>query len=165
MSDPNAEPRTSTKAEDVPLIADFAKSADLSPADYFQTLWTMFGALPNIGRGHILILLQMAKRYGLDPLHKEIGLMAVKGAVSVYVGIDGWIRVMTTHPDYLGHDVTIAWPGKPFEGRPTAATVAIRSKKRDALGMGPFMWTELLRECERDTGPWKSTTRSKAGSI
>ncbi|MGC8703748.1 MAG: phage recombination protein Bet [Thiomonas sp.] len=92
-------------------------------------------------------LLVVANQYGLNPWTKEIYAFPDKnnGIVPV-VGVDGWSRIINTHPQCDGVD---------FEEEPDHCTCVIYRKDR----AHPTRVTEYLDECKRDTGPWKSHPR------
>lgn len=113
----------------------------------------------------LFVLFMLADRYKLNPLLKEIGIMDTKQGPSVYVSVDGWMRVMTEHPDYLAHDVKEAYRDgeDPAVNLPASATAQLHSRQRRALNLGPFEWTERYVDCvqvREKAGPWqKSPTR------
>lgn len=89
-------------------------------------------------------LLIVAANYGLNPWTKEIYAFPDKnnGIVPV-VGVDGWSRIINTHPQFDGMD---------FEYIGEDCTCIIYRKDRSH----PIKVTEYLSECKRDTQPWRS---------
>lgn len=59
------------------------------------------------------------------------------------VGVDGWARIINTHPQFDGLD---------FEQDADSCTCIIHRKDRGH----PTRVTEYMVECKRDVGPWKS---------
>lgn len=89
-------------------------------------------------------LLIVANQYGLNPWTKEIYAFPDKnnGIVPV-VGVDGWSRIINTHPQFDGMD---------FEQDDESCTCIIHRKDRNH----PIKTTEYMSECKRGTGPWQS---------
>lgn len=89
-------------------------------------------------------LLIVAANYGLNPWTKEIYAFPDKnnGIVPV-VGVDGWSRIINTHPQFDGMD---------FEQSGEDCTCIIYRKDRSH----PIKVTEYLSECKRGTQPWQS---------
>lgn len=89
-------------------------------------------------------LLIVASQYSLNPWTKEIYAFPDKnnGIVPV-VGVDGWSRIMNTHPQF---------DGMSFEMDDDFCTCRIYRKDREH----PIEVTEYLSECKRPTQPWQS---------
>lgn len=89
-------------------------------------------------------LLIVATQYGLNPWTKEIYAFPDKnnGIVPV-VGVDGWSRIINTHPQFDGMD---------FQQDDESCTCIIYRKDRNH----PIKTTEYMGECRRGTGPWQS---------
>lgn len=89
-------------------------------------------------------LLIVASNYGLNPWTKEIYAFPDKnnGIVPV-VGVDGWSRIINTHPQFDGMD---------FQQDDEGCTCIIYRKDRNH----PIKVTEYLSECKRGTQPWQS---------
>lgn len=100
----------------------------------------------------MMALLVVAEQYGLNPWTKEIYAFEdkYKGIVPV-VSIDGWVRIINERPeldfitfDYAPDDSEDAW---------IECTIGRKDRSR------PIVVREYLKECYRDTGPWKSHPR------
>ena len=89
-------------------------------------------------------LLIVASQYGLNPWTKEIYAFPDKnnGIVPV-VGVDGWARIINTHPQFDGMD---------FNETDDYAECIIHRKDRGH----PIKVREYLSECKRGTAPWQS---------
>lgn len=89
-------------------------------------------------------LLIVAANYGLNPWTKEIYAFPDKnnGIVPV-VGVDGWSRIINSHPQFDGMD---------FQQDDEGCTCIIFRKDRSH----PIKVTEYLSECKRGTQPWQS---------
>lgn len=94
-------------------------------------------------------LIIVANEYKLNPLTKEIYAFPGKqGEVVPIVSIDGWLRIINSHPQFDGMDEEFADDG-------SWCKVTIYRKDRTR----PTVHTEFLEECRRNTDPWKQHTR------
>ncbi len=91
-------------------------------------------------------LLIVASQYGLNPFTKEIYAFPDKGGIVPVVGLDGWSRIINSHPQFDGMD---------FEQDAESCTCVIYRKDRNH----PIKVTEWLAECKRNTQPWQSHPR------
>lgn len=143
------------------LLRTMAEAAGVDPKAYMAALQEVCGC-PSAKPGHFIALLHVANKYGLDPLLKQIGLMTVRlrgggEQPAIYVSVDGWMKCLINHPDYLMWRHEDSWSGgAPGKGVIEAVTVYIYRKSWNEAGLPPFSHTEYLRECKRDTGPWSS---------
>lgn len=89
----------------------------------------------------------VANTYNLNPLLKEIYAFPSKGgAVVPIVGVDGWIKLMNSHPQFDGIE---------FVEDKESCTAIIHRKDRSH----PIKATEWLTECLGNTEPWKRFPR------
>lgn len=127
--------------------AALAKSLSIS-ADDTGALVAVLKATAFKGQvtdAQMTALLVVANQYGLNPWTKEIYAFPDKhnGIVPV-VGVDGWSRIINSHPQFDGMD---------FTQDDASCTCTIYRKDRSH----PIRVTEYLSECFRDgVGPWKS---------
>lgn len=92
--------------------------------------------------GQILALLVVSNQYGLNPWLKEIYAFPDKhGGIVPVVGVDGWSRIINTHP---------AFDGVEFEQDDVGCTCTIYRKDRSH----PTRITEYMVECRGTQGPW-----------
>ena len=93
-------------------------------------------------------LLIVANQYGLNPWTKEIyAFPDSRNGIVPVVGVDGWSRIINTHPQFDGMD---------FEYDSESCTCIIHRKDRGH----PVRVTEFMDECRRkNVGPWESHPR------
>lgn len=99
----------------------------------------------QVSDAQMVALLVIANQYALNPWSKEIYAFPDKnnGIVPV-VGVDGWSRIINTHPQMDGMD---------FSQDDESCTCTIYRKDRSH----PIKVTEWLAECRRpNVGPWQS---------
>ena len=102
----------------------------------------------QVSDAQMTALLLVAQQHGLNPWTKEIYAFPDRqnGIVPV-VGVDGWARIINTHPQFDGMD---------FQQDEESCTCVIYRKDRSH----PIRVTEWMAECRRDgVGPWKSHPR------
>ena len=99
-------------------------------------------------REHVAAFLLVAKEHGLNPFTREIFAFPAKGAIQAVVSVDGWMKLINSHPQFDGmkfHDAFDA------EGRLLAVTCSMYRKDRNH----PVEVTEYMSECKRGTDTWK----------
>ena len=96
----------------------------------------------NVNDSQMIALLVIANQYGLNPWTKEIYAFPQSGGIVPIVGVDGWLRIINSHPQFDGME---------FEQDDEKCTCTIYRKDRTR----PTSVTEYLSECKRNTDPWK----------
>ena len=137
------------------LLPRLAATAGLAPDKYYAAIKATCGCNGATDES-FAVLLMVADRYQLNPMLKQLYLMETKRGVQPVIPIDGWVPLLVNYHDYLAHDVVLVWEGDPVKTKCIAATCRIWTKSRNATGLGPYEHMELMSECHRDTGPWKS---------
>lgn len=128
------------------LTANLAAQFNMGDgADLSNTLkQTCFKSGTQVTDAQMTALLVVASQYGLNPFTKEIFAFPDKGGIVPVVGVDGWARIINSHPQYDGVD---------FEQDADSCTCIIYRKDRGH----PTRVTEYMVECKRNgTGPWSS---------
>lgn len=188
MSQQQAAPQTQAQIEadkkPPALVEHFVESSGLSPGQFMDMLERSSNQCRGAERRDYYKLLEVAKKYDLDPLVKQLYLIETKQGAQVVIAIDGWLHIMHRHPDYLAHEIieNKAKPGDVLHPEllsvgcdVVSVTLRLWTGKRKALGLGPYEWTEYMRECYVPTqkrggysGPWQThpsrMLRHKAGA-
>jgi hypothetical protein len=139
------------KTEKRSLVAELANAAGLEPAAYYKTMQEMCGcqgASPENFAG----LLMVAKQLGLNPITRQLYLMKTQRGVQVVVPVDGYLSLMRRHPDYLSS--TCEMGSDDIGGNYAEVTIFTRSQH--AAGLPPFKHREYMKECQGNSGPWRS---------
>ena len=133
-------------------LAVMASRFNVEPGKLLNTLKaTVFKEARN--DEEMMALCIVSNEYGLNPLIKEIYAFPAKGGGIVpVVSIDGWIRIINSHPQMDGLDFEMKEDDK---GDPISCTAIIYRKDRTR----PIRITEYLNECQRNTDPWKMKHR------
>ena len=101
----------------------------------------------NATNEQLMTLVVVANEHGLNPFTREIYAFPDRsGGIQAVVGVDGWVRIITQHPDF---------DGVKFHQDDDSCTATIYVKGRSH----PVEVTEYLDECRRNTDPWKSHPR------
>lgn len=137
------------------LIQRLSGSVGLEPQKFYSAVKTVCGCQGATDE-HFAVLLMTADKYQLNPTLRQLFLMPTKKGIEVVIPVDGWVPMLTKHGDYMAHEVVLHWAGEPLKSKCIAATCRIWTRSRQALGLGPFEHVEMMAECERETGPWKS---------
>lgn len=112
---------------------------------------TVFSACRN--EAEFIALVVVANAYGLNPLTKEIYAFPSKGGgVTPMISIDGWIKVMNSHPQFDGIEFEYTINDK---GKVEAIESIIYRKDRSH----PIKTIEFMEECKRNTEPWNKMER------
>lgn len=134
------------------LLTRFAGRFGVEPNRMLATLKsTVFKG--EVSNEQMIMLLAVAERHGLDPFTREIFAFPDKGGIVPVVGVDGWSRIINTHPEFDGME---------FEHGPDDANglpawiecIIYRKDRSHAIRA-----REYMAECKRGTGPWQSHPR------
>lgn len=94
-----------------------------------------------------MAMCMVANTYGLNPILKEVYAFPSKGgAVVPIVGVDGWIKMMNSHPAFDGIEFA-------EDGESCTATVYRKDRAH------PIRATEWMAECAGATEPWRRWPR------
>lgn len=92
--------------------------------------------------------LAVANEYKLNPLTKEIYAFPAKGGgIQAIVSIDGWLKIINSHPQFDGMKFTDTLSDS---GKLVSVTCCMFRKDRKH----PTEVTEYLIECDKKTEPW-----------
>lgn len=138
------------------LVA-LAKRLEVEPAELTQTLTqTVF---KGASQAQMTALCIVANEYGLNPFVKELFAFPSKNGIVPMVSIDGWLRIINSHPQMAGMDIVYATETAQVGGSkrcPEYIEVTIHRKDRPHTS-SPIR--EYLDECYRPTEPWNGMTR------
>lgn len=101
-----------------------------------------------VTREQFASFIAVANEYSLNPLVKEIYAFPAKGGgIQPIVSIDGWLRIINSHPDFNGMTFQDMRNGADL----IAVTCRIYKKGLEH----PIEVTEYMDECKRPTDTWK----------
>lgn len=108
---------------------------------------TCFKGANQVTDAQMTMLLVIAQQYGLNPFTREIYAFPDKGGIVPVVGVDGWARIINSHPQFDGMD---------FEQDDEKCTCIMYRKDRSH----PVKITEYMAECRRTNAqPWNTHPR------
>lgn len=138
--DKNRQPRS--------VLVAMSSRYGMEPAAFEATLRnTVVPA--NVSKEQFAAFLLVAREHNLNPITKEIYAFPARGGgIQPIVSIDGWMRLINSHPDFDGLEFVDVTDG---EGQLAAITARIWRKDRNR----PTEITEYMAECRRDTEVWK----------
>ena len=131
------------------VLASLAAKLDVDPAKLYPMLKrTCFAKCRN--DDEFMAMCIVANTYGLNPILKEIYAFPNKktGAVVPVVGLDGWMRIINSHPAIDGIEFE-----EPEDGSYCTAIVYRKDRSH------PVRVSEWLDECQGDTEPWRKWPR------
>jgi len=92
--------------------------------------------------------LLVAKAHDLSPFTREIFAFPSKGGIQAVVSVDGWMKLINSHPMHNG---MVFEDDLNADGQIVSITCRIHRKDREH----PVEVTEYMAECRRDTDTWK----------
>ncbi|MGQ7249560.1 phage recombination protein Bet [Halomonas sp. V046] len=116
-----------------------------------QTLMKAKGGQQQVTHEELMVFMSIANEYRLNPLAKEIYAFNNRGAIQPIVSIDGWLKIINTHPQFDGMEFDDKLDN---QGGLLAITCRIFRKDRSRA----TEVTEYLNECRDQSGksePWK----------
>lgn len=142
------------------VLVDMAAIYGMEPDAFEETVRAQCSPTPKKGeqfrpltRAEFAAFLLVAKKHDLNPLTREIYAYPKRGGgVVPIVSIDGWIKLVNTHPACDGFE--FEWE-RDANNDPISCTCIMYRKDRSH----PTKITEYLAECWRDTDPWKMVHR------
>ncbi|MFG6159667.1 RecT family recombinase [Halomonas sp. 1390] len=102
----------------------------------------------QVTHDELMVFMSIANEYRLNPLAKEIYAFNNRGAIQPIVSIDGWLKIINSHPQFDGMEFDDRLDD---QGNLLAITCRIYRKDRSR----PTEVTEYLSECGGTTEPWK----------
>lgn len=102
----------------------------------------------NVSDDEIFAFMAISNEYRLNPITKEIYAFNNRGAIQPIVSIDGWLKVINSHPQFDGMEFDDQVNG---DGELLAVTCSIFRKDRAK----PTQVTEYMNECRGTSDPWK----------
>jgi phage recombination protein Bet len=108
----------------------------------------------EVSNEQMMALLVVADQYDLNPWTKEIyAFPAQGGGIVPVVGVDGWSRIINSHPQLDGLDFIEG----DLNSKSIPAWIECRIHRKDRSH--PTCVKEYFDEVYRDVGPWKSHPR------
>lgn len=104
---------------------------------------------PGATDEEIVAFVIVANEHKLNPFKREIYCFKKQGGgLAPMVPIDGWTNIVNSHPQFDGCEFE---DNEDSDGKLEAITCTIHRKDRQH----PTVLKERMKECFRDTGPWR----------
>lgn len=129
------------------IIAGLAKHYDMDRVNFLQVMKATIMKGANVSNEDIAAFCLVAKEHGLNPFTKEIFAFPTGGAIQPIVSVDGWMKLINSHPDFDGMDFVDTRDGDKL----ISITCRMYRKGR----AHPVEVTEYMAECLRQTPTWK----------
>ena len=114
-----------------------------------QKLTTLRNTIaPGLSDAEFGLFAEIVKSTGLNPFTKEIWAIKAGGRLQLMTGINGFLRIANSHPQYDGMEVEHEWDEKGL----VACTVKVHRKDRKF----PSVATAYMAEYSKPTPIWKS---------
>lgn len=129
------------------VIDSLAKHYTMEKSAFLQVMKMTIMKRASVSNEDIAAFCLVAKEHGLNPFTKEIFAFPANGGIQPIVSVDGWMKLINSHPDFDGmefHDTVV-------DGKITAITCNMFRKGR----AHPVSVTEYMSECFRSTPTWK----------
>jgi phage recombination protein Bet len=131
------------------LVARMAERFGIAPESILATLRATAFKLScgEVSHEQMMALLAVADQYGLNPFTREIFALQDRGDIVPVVGVDGWSRIINTHPEFDGLEFA--------QDEASCTCIIYRKDRSHAVKV-----TEYLGECRRENvAPWQSHPR------
>jgi len=138
--------QVATLDQNAGVIAGLAQHFGMDKAAFVATLKGTIMA-PNVTNEQLAAFCLVAKEYKLNPFTKEIFAFPNRGGIQPVVSVDGWMKLVNTHPDFDGMDFVDVFDGDKL--------VSVTCKMYRKNHSHPITVTEYMAECRRDTDVWK----------
>lgn len=149
MTTENTEAMATTEEQSshVGLVNGLAEHYGMNPRIFYDTV--IATVMPKGAKAEqVNVFLAVANEYKLNPFTKEIFAFAGKGGgVQPIVSVDGWIKIINSHPQYDGMQFV-----DNFEDG-NLVSVTCRMHRKDTAH--PIEVTEYMAECRMDKDTWK----------
>lgn len=129
------------------VIDGLARHFDMDKAGFLQVMKATIMKGANVSNEDIAAFCLVAKEHGLNPFTKEIFAFPTGGAIQPIVSVDGWMKLINSHPDFDGMDFVDVRDGEKL----ISITCRMYRKGRSH----PVQVTEYMAECVRATATWK----------
>lgn len=102
---------------------------------------------PGLTNAEFLLFSEIVKATGLNPVTKEIWAIKAGGRLQIMTGINGFLKIANSHPQFDGMELSYEWDGKAL----LSATAKVYRKDRRF----PSVATAYIAEYAKQTPIWK----------
>lgn len=130
------------------LVAALAQRFEMEPQKFWATVKKVIDPQNKVSAEEMAVFLLVAKEHNLNPLTGEMWLLPTRSGPKAVVSIDGWLKIMNSHPQFdgLSYEDNINDQGK-------LISVTCRIYRKDRRHS--IECTEYMDECHRGNDVWK----------
>jgi phage recombination protein Bet len=139
---------TIEQSQGVGVLASLATHYGMDKAAFVQTMKATVMSGANVSNEQLAAFCLVAKEHKLNPFTKEIFAFPSRGGIVPVVSVDGWMKLINSHPDFDGMEFKDAVDAG---GQLLSITCRMFRKGR----AHPVEVTEYMSECRRNTEVWK----------
>lgn len=130
------------------IVTEMAHRFGMERAAFEATLKkTVMPSDKEVTNEQLAAFLVVANQYSLNPFTKEIFAFPSRGGIQPVVSVDGWLKIINSHPQFDGME----FEDQIIDGKLEAVTCKMHRKDR----AHPTEVTEYMSECRRGTDTWK----------
>jgi phage recombination protein Bet len=96
---------------------------------------------PGLTEPEFMLFAEMCRATGLNPATKEIWAIKAGGRLQLMTGINGFLRIANSHPQFDGMEVAFEWDGKQL----VSCTVKVHRKDRKFPSVATAYWNEYSK--------------------
>jgi len=97
---------------------------------------------PGLTEPEFRLFAEMCRATGLNPATKEIWAIKAGGRLQLMTGINGFLRIANSHPQFDGMEVSFEWDGKQL----VSCTVKVHRKDRKFPSVATAYWSEYAKQ-------------------
>lgn len=102
---------------------------------------------PGLTDSEFKLFAEICRATGLNPATKEIWAIKAGGRLQLMTGINGFLRIANSHPQFDGMETSFEWDGKQL----VSCTVKVHRKDRKYPSVATAYWNEY----SKPTPVWK----------
>lgn len=130
------------------ILASLAGHYGMDKAAFVQTMKATVMNGANVTNEQLAAFCLVAKEHRLNPFTKEIFAFPQRGGIVPVVSVDGWMKLINSHPQFDGMEFKDA-----LDDKSVIVAVTCRIFRKDRSHAVEV--TEYMAECRRDTDVWK----------
>lgn len=96
---------------------------------------------PGLTEPEFLLFAEMCRATGLNPATKEIWAIKAGGRLQLMTGINGFLRIANSHPQFDGMEVSFEWDDTTL----VSCTVKVHRKDRKFPSVATAYWSEYSK--------------------
>lgn len=97
---------------------------------------------PGLTEPEFRLFAEMCRATGLNPATKEIWAIKAGGRLQLMTGINGFLRIANSHPQFDGMEVSFEWDEKQL----VSCTVKVHRKDRKFPSVATAYWSEYAKQ-------------------